>query len=69
MAIVSQVWHEEYDRPLGAPLGEATLVGGIYARLFASGTRVTYNASSDVGAIQWANITVGNISVRGKNEP
>lgn len=46
-------WHAEYDRPLGAPLSNATLAGGEYTRRFAFGTNVTYNMQTDVGTIEW----------------
>ena len=48
-------WHPEYERKLGAPLGDAVLgPGGIYTRTFASGTTASYNVSSGVGTIVWS---------------
>eukprot|EP01084_Bolivina_argentea_P123446 218766_1 len=48
------IWHEEYDKPLGEPLGKAVKNGDIYTREFKSGTKVVFNASSSVGQIFWA---------------
>lgn len=51
-------WYSIYDRPLGAPLGDAVMADGVYTREFASGTKVTYNTSSERGSIAWANATL-----------
>ena len=48
------VWHEQYDKKLGAPNGVAVLNGDMYSRSFASGTKVTFNVTSNVGTIDWA---------------
>jgi len=43
-----------FERPLGRPLEDATLVGGVYTRHFQSGTWVEFNTSSNTGAIHWS---------------
>ena len=48
------VWHEQYDKPLGAPIGQAILSDDLYTRSFESGTKVTFNITSNVGTIDWA---------------
>lgn len=53
-ALRDAVWHDEYDKPLGAPLGDAKLVNGSYTRVFASGTTVTLDTRSWQGKIAWA---------------
>lgn len=47
-------WYPVYDMPLGAPLGNATFVDGVYSRLFSSGTNVSYDVTTETGVIQWA---------------
>ena len=47
------VWHPEYDRPLGAPDGEAVFEDGVYHRTFASGTKVTFDTTDNTGFIAW----------------
>ena len=50
-------WFEEYDKPLGAPLGDATLTGTVFERRFASGTVATFDTSKPAGArghVAWA---------------
>lgn len=46
-------WYPEYDRPLGAPHGPATLNGTVLTRRFASGTVARYDTSSGDGSIVW----------------
>ena len=56
------VWYDEYDWALGAPLGNATLTNGtLWRRAFASGTVVTLDVSSKHprACIRWSN---GNIT-------
>ena len=48
------IWHPEYDKPLGQPLGPAIKVNGIYSRSFKSGTNVTFNTKTNTGKIDWA---------------
>jgi len=57
---VADVWHEEYDRPLGAPTGFAVKNGDVWTRTFSSGTVVTFNAANSTGHIAWS--TSGNAS-------
>ena len=47
------MWHPEYDKPLGAPTGPAKYEAGVWARSFASGTEVTFDAKSGKGTIKW----------------
>ena len=47
------VWHKEYDKPLGKPLGDAILNNNVYERRFALGTNVTFNIKTNQGEIQW----------------
>lgn len=44
-----------FDRPLGAPLGDAVYDESTdeWRRAFASGTKVTFNARTNEGSIQW----------------
>ena len=48
------VWHSEYDKPLGEPLGPAVKKNGIYSRRFKSGTNVTFDTSTNTSRIDWA---------------
>lgn len=46
-------WHDEYDRRLGKPLGDATKgQGGVYVRRFAAAV-VTLNISGHHGTVDW----------------
>lgn len=54
-------WYPVYDMPLGAPLGDATFKNGVYKRSFASGTKVTYDTSTESGTIQWAGSAVTSV--------
>eukprot|EP00937_MAST-01D_sp_MAST-1D-sp2_P005200 g5200.t1 len=47
-------WYPEYDRPLGAPLGPASLNGTVLTRRFASGTTARFDTRSGEGSIAWA---------------
>ena len=47
-------WNPEYDLPLGAPTANSTKRGDLWTRAFASGTAVTFNVTSNKGAIAWA---------------
>lgn len=47
-------WMDVYDLPLGEPLGNATLVDGVWRRSFASGTNATFDTKSERGRIEWA---------------
>eukprot|EP01047_Picozoa_sp_COSAG01_P058301 COSAG01_NODE_6854_length_3468_cov_14.037103_1_plen_200_part_00 len=49
-------WHPEYERRLGRPLEDAVVdpTGILWTRTFASGTKASYNVSSGVGTIVWA---------------
>mmetsp|Transcript_19483 Transcript_19483/g.30963 ORF Transcript_19483/g.30963 Transcript_19483/m.30963 type:complete len:352 (-) Transcript_19483:2425-3480(-) len=51
------VWHEQYDKPLGQPLGDATKTGNVYTRRFASGVNVTFDVSTNTGRIIWSQTT------------
>ena len=47
-------WHDEYDRPLGAPLGNGTRdAGGVWTRNFTFGTNVSFDANTGKGTIAW----------------
>jgi len=48
-------WDPQFEKPLGNPLGPATVEGDVYTRKFASGTSVTWNTKTDSGDINWAN--------------
>ena len=50
----NSTWLPVYDLPLGAPLANATLVGGVWRRSFASGTNVTFDTKTEKGVIHWA---------------
>ncbi|XP_062514276.1 uncharacterized protein LOC134189897 isoform X2 [Corticium candelabrum] len=47
------VWHPEYDKPLGKPMGPATKQGDVYTRHFAAGTVVTFDVKTNQGNITW----------------
>ena len=47
-------WYPEFDQPLGAPLGPASVDGTVLTRRFASGTTARFNMSSGDGSIAWA---------------
>jgi len=59
---VAGAWHPEYDKPLGAPTGAATLdhAAGVWRREFvvaaagAGTTTVTFDIKTNVGHIAWA---------------
>jgi len=46
-------WYPIYDYPLGEPLGNATLVNGVYSRSFSQGTKVTFDTKTETGSIAW----------------
>ena len=47
-------WHDEYDRPLGAPLGLAEKGGdGVWRRSFSAGTNVSFDSRTGLGTIRW----------------
>lgn len=46
-------WRPEYDKPLGFPKGLAKYSNGVWTRLFASGTEVTFDAKNNKGTIKW----------------
>lgn len=50
------VWHPEYDKPLGKPMGPAVKQGETYTRQFAAGTAVTFNVKTNEGSIQWGSL-------------
>ena len=60
MMIGANGWSEDYDKPLGNPLGPATNVTGptgsttALTRSFASGTKVTFDLETGMGHIAWA---------------
>eukprot|EP00039_Didymoeca_costata_P015923 m.277406 g.277406 ORF g.277406 m.277406 type:complete len:381 (-) comp16306_c0_seq14:759-1901(-) len=45
-----------YEKPLGKPVGNATLTGTEYKRSFASGTTVTFDTKTNKGAINWGSV-------------
>jgi len=47
-------WSEDFERPLGAPLGNATRSGDIMTRKFASGTYVEYDVAKRTAKVHWA---------------
>jgi hypothetical protein len=53
---LSQRWVPQFDRPLGAPVSDAAYdaVTGEWSRSFGSGTRVTFNAFTNNGTVEWA---------------
>lgn len=60
-------WHDEYDRPLGAPLGNATVSGPrrqTWTRRFAFGTNVTFDAGTGKGAIAWGRFPAGDVEMK-----
>ena len=47
-------WVPEFDQPMGAPLGNATLdAAGVYTRRFTHGM-VTFDTHSNKGHFEWA---------------
>ena len=61
MMIGANGWSEDYDKPLGKPLGPATNITGNSGstttgleRSFESGTKVTFDLESGTGHIAWA---------------
>ena len=51
---VDAAWLPLYDLPLGEPLADAVLEDGVWRRAFASGTRASFNTTSDTGTVVWA---------------
>ena len=50
-------WHQEYDKPLGPPLGPGIKINNTWYRQFASGTNVTLKVLANgtmIGNIQWS---------------
>ncbi|EDQ85998.1 uncharacterized protein MONBRDRAFT_11402 [Monosiga brevicollis MX1] len=47
-------WNDEYTRPLGRPLANATRSGSVWERTFSAGVHVTFDESTGVGSIDWA---------------
>ena len=47
------IWHKEFDKPLGEPLAPAIKKNGVYSRSFKSGTNVTFDTSTNKGKIVW----------------
>ncbi len=49
-------WHPSFEKPLGDPLSDAIYdpATAIWTRQFASGTMVSFNATSNEGTIRWA---------------
>lgn len=45
-----------FERPLGRPLADATLVDGLYTRHFETGTWVEFDTSTNKGMMHWADI-------------
>jgi len=57
-------WFDEYDLPLGEPLGNAMLDDdGVYHRSFAKGTVVSFDTKSDTGKVQWAKASDRGVEV------
>jgi len=48
------IWPEVFDKPLGAPMGPASVVDNVWTRSFASGTKVTLDLNHKTASIQWA---------------
>ena len=50
-------WHDEFDRPLGAPLANAKQGAGLlnmtWTRAFSSGTTVTLDVANHASTIVW----------------
>lgn len=57
-------WHPEYDKPLGHPVGDATLHDDVYERHFASGAVVQFNRKTNEGMIKWAGETRRGMRIR-----
>lgn len=53
---LSQRWVAQFEKPLGAPVSDATYdaATGEWQRSFGSGTRVTFNAFTNNGTVEWA---------------
>ena len=52
-------WLSVFDRKLGSPEADAVYdeAGSMWTRSFGSGTKVTFNARTEVGTIAWADDT------------
>ena len=52
----SSAWRPEFERSLGAPQADAqyNAVTQVWIRGFASGTTVTFDASTNTGTVVWA---------------
>lgn len=61
----SDHWHANFDRPLGEPLFDCEYNGktSMWTRVFASGTVVRFNATSNQGIIEWADHKTENASI------
>eukprot|EP01043_Picozoa_sp_COSAG02_P013403 COSAG02_NODE_536_length_20657_cov_91.744041_6_plen_147_part_00 len=53
--LICQGWHEDFNKPLGDPLGPATVSNGVMNRNFTSGTHVSWVVGSKNVTITWAN--------------
>ena len=61
---VEDAWRSEYERPLGKPTGLGVKTGDVWRRTFSSAhgtTVVTFNSTSNVGAIRWATEQPGQV--------
>lgn len=54
-------WDPAFEKPLGEPLSDAVYdpVTTVWTRIFASGTTVTFNATSTKGSVRWADRSIG----------
>jgi hypothetical protein len=50
----SPLWMPMFDRPLGSPLGDATLDGSRYTRHFATGTWAEWDIQTGLGQVHWS---------------
>ena len=50
-------WDDQFDKPLGEPMGPAEKTGNKLERHFKSGTYVTWDLTSNKGIIFWSNST------------
>lgn len=48
------MWHPEYDKPLGDPIGPAKYEAGVWTRNFSSGTKVMFDTNTKKGRIDWS---------------
>jgi len=59
--LLCNAWDERFQRPLGLPLGDATLRGTAWTRKFASGVVASWDSKTKTGRIIWPSETASSV--------